>query len=122
MNEHTSQLATSILTRRNLLASTAATFFGLTRNPTQADAHQSTASSSPPNTTRTSLHQEVDLQSNPARVYAVLLDSKQFAAFSHEPADIQSDPGGAFSLFEKLSIKLWAYSVLNVITRANSPL
>ena len=29
---------------------------------------------------------------------------------------------GAFSLFEKLSIRLCAYSVLKVMTRANSPL
>jgi activator of HSP90 ATPase len=100
MNEYTSQPASNLLTRRSLLAGTAATFFGLTHNPTPgAGAHQSTANSSPPNTTRTNLHQEVDLQSNPARVYAVLLDAKQFAAFSHEPADIQNDPGGAFSLF-----------------------
>jgi len=30
---------------------------------------------------------------------AVLLDSKQFAAFSHESADIHGEPGGTFSIF-----------------------
>jgi activator of HSP90 ATPase len=48
---------------------------------------------------RTYLHQEVDLKASPQRIYEVLLDSRQFAAFSGEPAQISSEAGGAFSMF-----------------------
>ena len=48
---------------------------------------------------RTSLHQEVDLPAGPHRIYAPLLDSKQFAAFSGAAATIDPAPGGAFSMF-----------------------
>lgn len=51
------------------------------------------------NATRTSLHQEVDLPVPPARIEAVLLDAKQFAAFSKMPATIDPHEGGAFSMF-----------------------
>jgi activator of HSP90 ATPase len=49
---------------------------------------------------RTSLHQEIDLMASPHRIYAALLDSKQFAAFSGAAAVIDSAPGGAFSMFD----------------------
>jgi activator of HSP90 ATPase len=48
---------------------------------------------------RTSLHQEVTLNATAQRVYDVLLDSKLFAAFSHEPAVISPLAGGTFSMF-----------------------
>jgi len=51
------------------------------------------------NQNRTSLHQEIPLQASPQRIYNVLLDSKQFAAFSGSPAQIDPKPGGAFSMF-----------------------
>jgi activator of HSP90 ATPase len=35
----------------------------------------------------------------PKRIYELLLDSKQFAAFSGEPAEIGRDVGSAFSMF-----------------------
>jgi len=61
------------------------------------------AMSEPPSTgadkLRTSLHQEIDLPASPHRVYAVLLDSQQFAAFSGAAATIDPAPGGAFSMF-----------------------
>jgi activator of HSP90 ATPase len=48
---------------------------------------------------RTSLHQEIDLKASPQKVYEILLDSKQFAAFTGIPAEINREPGGAFSMF-----------------------
>jgi activator of HSP90 ATPase len=49
--------------------------------------------------TRTYLHQEVDLKASPQKIYEILLDSKQFAAFTGMPAEISRDAGGAFSMF-----------------------
>ena len=48
---------------------------------------------------RTSLHQEVDFQSSPMRIYAALLDSKQFSTFTSMPATIDGSEGGALSMF-----------------------
>jgi activator of HSP90 ATPase len=48
---------------------------------------------------RTSLHQEIDLKAGPQRVYEALLDSKQFAAFTGMPAEINREAGGAFTTF-----------------------
>jgi len=45
------------------------------------------------------IHQEVDFQVGPQRLYEALLDSKQFSAFSGRPAAIDRAVGGAFSLF-----------------------
>jgi activator of HSP90 ATPase len=56
----------------------------------------------PEDQTRTSLHQEIDFQASAQRIYAVLLDSKLFTAFSGLPADIDPAAGGAFSMFGKL--------------------
>ena len=55
--------------------------------------------STPGNQARTSLHQEIELKANPQRIYEILLDSKQFAAFTGMPANIDSAVGGAFSMF-----------------------
>ena len=49
--------------------------------------------------TRTSLHQEAEFKANPQRIYEVLLDSKQFAACTGMPAEIDPKAGGAFSMF-----------------------
>ena len=46
-----------------------------------------------PNQKRTSLQEEIHLKSSPQRIYAILLDPKQFAAFTGQPAEI--DPGQA---------------------------
>jgi hypothetical protein len=48
---------------------------------------------------RTSLHEDIDIRSNPQRIYDALLDAKQFAAFSGAPAEIDPKAGGAFSMF-----------------------
>jgi activator of HSP90 ATPase len=64
--------------------------------PQQAMAHPS---SSEPDKARTSLHQEIELKGAPQRIYEILLDSKQFAAFTGAPAEISREAGGTFSLF-----------------------
>lgn len=51
------------------------------------------------NAKRTSIHVETDFKASPQRIYEALLDSKQFAAFSGMPAEIDPKAGGAFSMF-----------------------
>lgn len=55
--------------------------------------------STPANAHRTSLHQEVEFKATAQRLYEILLDSKQFAAFTSMPAEIDAKAGGAFSMF-----------------------
>src|SRR5437764_7177206 len=45
------------------------------------------------------VHQEVDFAASPARIYAALLDDKQFVGFTGAPVRIDRGEGGAFSLF-----------------------
>ena len=45
------------------------------------------------------IHQEVELNASPQRVYEALLDEKRFNAFSGEKAEIHREAGGAFTLF-----------------------
>jgi activator of HSP90 ATPase len=47
----------------------------------------------------TSIHQEVDFEASPERIYAALLDEGQFSAFTGAAAQIQREAGGAFKLF-----------------------
>jgi activator of HSP90 ATPase len=46
------------------------------------------------------IHQEEDFGAAPKRIYEVLLDSKQFRAFSGRAAEISRDLGGTFSVFD----------------------
>jgi len=46
------------------------------------------------------IHQEIDFTASPQQLYEALMDSKQFAAFSGRPAEINRELGGAFSLFK----------------------
>jgi activator of HSP90 ATPase len=48
---------------------------------------------------RTFLHQEVEFNASPQRIYQILLDSKQFSAFTGLPAEISAEAGGTFSMF-----------------------
>lgn len=89
-------------TRRQLIAEAAATLgvlatsSALWSKPQQSMTEkQSTGADA----TRTSLHQEIDLKASPQKIYEILLDSKQFAAFTGMPAQISREPGGAFSMF-----------------------
>jgi activator of HSP90 ATPase len=45
------------------------------------------------------IHQDIEFNTNPQRVYEALLDAKQFSAFTGAPAEIQREPGGLFSCF-----------------------
>src|ERR1700688_1529787 len=45
------------------------------------------------------IHQEIDYKASPQRVYKALLDSKQFAAFTGDPAQIHAVEGGVCNLF-----------------------
>jgi activator of HSP90 ATPase len=90
-------------TRRQMLAGAALAFSGLAGAcevfaQTQPAATKE-APSSEANRKRTALRQEVSLNASPERIYEVLLDSKQFAAFSGMPAEIERKEGGAFSMF-----------------------
>jgi len=68
--------------------------FGETLQEGGADSHAPAA-----NAKRTSLHQEVDFNATPGRIYRAILDAKQFAAFSGAAAEIDPKPGGAFKMF-----------------------
>jgi len=46
------------------------------------------------------IHQEIDFNATPQKLYEALLNSKQFAEFSGRPAEINREIGGAFSLFK----------------------
>jgi activator of HSP90 ATPase len=45
------------------------------------------------------IHQEVDFNASPDRIYRALTDAKTFAEFSGAGADLPTTPGGAISLF-----------------------
>ncbi len=91
------------LTRRQMASGIALAFCSLaTASTAWAEAPQQTMQEKPAsaaNRARTSLHEEIELKAAPERVYEVLLDAKQFAAFTGMPAEIDSKPGGAFSMF-----------------------
>src|ERR1700722_13758316 len=56
------------------------------------------------NQARTSLHQEVELNATPMRVYKALLSSKQFSEFTHMKAQIKDSEGGALTMFGGLVV------------------
>jgi activator of HSP90 ATPase len=88
-------------TRRQWIVGGGLAVAGLALDVTRAGAQEKMAEmqSTGPDKARTSLHQEVDFKASPHRIYDILLDSKQFAAFSGEPAEISREPGGVFSMF-----------------------
>lgn len=90
-------------TRRQMIAGVAFAFGSLGAGSrifgkTQQQAMKETPSTAA-NAKRTSLHLEIDYKVKPERIYEALLDSKQFAAFSGMPAEIDPKAGGAFSMF-----------------------
>jgi activator of HSP90 ATPase len=93
-----------ILTRRSAIAHVAAVLGALAAS-THASVHQEPMEptkekpATGPNRLRTSIHQEVNLPATPQHVVDVLLDAKQFAAFTGLPAEIDSKPGGTFKTF-----------------------
>jgi activator of HSP90 ATPase len=90
-------------TRRQVIAGAAIVFGGLAAGAEAlAQAPQPAMQEAPStaaNQKRTFLHQEVDFKASPQRIYEVLLDSKQFAAFTGLPAVIDPSEGGAFTTF-----------------------
>ena len=92
----------SAFTRRQLIAGAAAALGRLAASRDvlgQAQQKPKEAPSTAANQVRTSLHQEIELKAPPQRIYEILLDSKQFAAFTGMPATIDTAAGGAFSMF-----------------------
>jgi activator of HSP90 ATPase len=91
------------LTRRQAIAGAAIALGSVTASSAVWASAQQPAMKETPSTAanqaRTSLHQEIDFKASPQRVYDVLLDSKQFAAFTGMPAVIDAKEGGAFSMF-----------------------
>jgi activator of HSP90 ATPase len=90
-------------TRRQVIAGAALAFGGLvTGSRVLGQSQQQTKKETPSTTsnqTRTSLHVETDFNASPQRIYEALLDSKQFAAFTGLPAEIERKAGGALSMF-----------------------
>ena len=106
------------LNRRRLISAVAATFGSVAALSGAAAIAQPTAApatTTPPpmmnqapamqrSQTRSSIHQEVDFHNSPDRVYAALLSSKDFTAFTGLNAVIDRGPGGALSLFGGLVV------------------
>jgi activator of HSP90 ATPase len=61
-----------------------------------------TSASAQTNKPGTAIHQEIDFPATQARIYEILLDAKQFTAFTKAPAEIRPQPGAAFKLFGAL--------------------
>ena len=97
------------LTRRKILGCVGMAFAGAVAGPSvlgeprpQGPIQSTPSPAKEPNEKRTFLHQEIHLHASPQRIYEVLLDSKQFAAFTGRPAEIDPSAGGAFWMFGKL--------------------
>ncbi len=91
-------------TRRQIILGSAVLFGSFAAGAVRAWSRDRQSKPETPSTgadkTRTFLHQEINFKAGPVRIYAVLLDSKQFSAFSGEPAEISREAGGTFSMFE----------------------
>lgn len=93
-------------TRRRLVTGVAIAMGGIAANSRLlAETLQQPMQEKPGTTassTRTSLHDEIVLKTSPQHIYELLLSSKQFAALTGAPAEIDPTAGGAFSTFGKL--------------------
>jgi activator of HSP90 ATPase len=87
------------LTRRNAITQVAAALGVLAATKTAHAQQEPPEPSNGPNKLRTSIHQEIKLKSTPEHIFEVLLDAKQFAAFTGLPAEIDTKPGGTFKTF-----------------------
>ena len=94
------------LTRRQLVNGAAIAIGGILASSTLlAETLQQPAPEKPGSSAtamRTSLHDEIVLKTSPQRIYDLLLSSKQFAALTGAPAEIDPRAGGAFTTFGKL--------------------
>ncbi len=89
----------SASTRRTLIAAIAAGFGGLAARGVFAQPQMQEKTAGTAHATLTSIHYDIDFRATPQRIYTALLDARQFAAFTGSAAEIDSRPGGAFSLF-----------------------
>jgi len=89
-------------TRRHAIAGIVAAMGGLAAGSAAWGAGReeaAAAQNTTPENLLTSLHQEIGVQANAARIYDALLDSKLFGMFTGMPAQIEREAGGAFSTF-----------------------
>ena len=95
-------------TRRQMIAGAAIAFGSLAAGARVFGQAQKQSMKETPSTAanekRTSIHVEAEYKAAPQRFYEALLDSKQFAAFSGFPAEIDRNAGGAFSMFGGLIV------------------
>jgi activator of HSP90 ATPase len=100
-DENTVQKTRGQTKRREMLVGGVAVFAGLVAGARRAIAQQGMAekNSTGDEAKITSLHQELDFKAEPHRIYEILLDSKEFAAFTSRAAEISRDAGGAFKMF-----------------------
>jgi activator of HSP90 ATPase len=95
-------------TRRRAIAGIVIACCGAwTNRNIRAEVQQNAMKQTPTSTankTLTALHEEIDLKATPQRIYETLLSSKNFAAFSGAPADIDPKAGGAFSMFNGMIV------------------
>jgi activator of HSP90 ATPase len=90
-----------IPSRRRALATLAASVAGLAA-VTLTRAQEPSMAQKPSTAAHndlTAIHYEIDFAAPPARFYQAILDQKQFTAFTGLPATIDTNPGGAFSMF-----------------------
>jgi len=89
-------------TRRKLIAGSAIGLSWLVIGNSRANAREASTASAKTNILEAKLiHQEEGFTVNPARIYELLLNDKQFAAFSGgRAAEIHREVGGPFSLFD----------------------
>jgi activator of HSP90 ATPase len=109
MSERTNHsTSTSTPTRRQVIAGAAMAIGSLAAGSKVLGGTQQQSMKETPGTvanqSRTSLHQEIDFKTGLQRMYEVLLDSKQFAAFTGLAAEIDPKAGGAFSMFGGLIV------------------
>lgn len=101
--EQNRSLKSPIPARRQIITWGAFVLGGLAVSPIGSRAGEDQGASPCPtkdaNPNSSSIHQEIDFKANAGRIYRALLDSKQFAAFTGSPAEIQPDPGATFTCF-----------------------
>jgi activator of HSP90 ATPase len=99
--EETLKSMSKPLTRRKAIAAVTIAL-GAIVTGNRSDGQQSATEEKPStgaNRLRTSVHYEIDLKAPPQRVFDVLFDSKQFAALTGLPAEIDPKAGGTFKTF-----------------------
>ena len=97
---HEDRRATAPWTRRGLIAAASVAIGGVAAGAGPREtAKMPEAQSTGAEGLLTYLHQEIDIDAPPSRIYDALLDARRFAAFTGRPAEIDRSAGGAFSMF-----------------------